>query len=108
MAWLKHLILILIGGYLGLLSWVIWVGAIGATWWYVGEVSAVVTSFVVGKFTTPLWVAGMGYESSQRWPLIGQIAEALKAWWDVHYRTIIGMAVATSGFIGIVWLCWPQ
>ncbi|MBM3995420.1 MAG: hypothetical protein FJ303_14890 [Planctomycetes bacterium] len=108
MGWLKDLMLIFIGGYLGLLSWFIWIGATGASWWYAGEISAAVTMFVVGKFTTPLWVAGMTYESSQRWPFVGDIVNGIKPWWDTHFRTVIGVAVAAAAFTGIIWACWPE
>src|SRR5690348_14293859 len=108
MRWLKNLILILIGGYLGLISWVVWGGATGCVWWYAGEVSAIFTCVVVGKITTPLWVVGMTYESSNRWPLIGRILNGFKPWWHLHYPTVIGAAVVISGFAGILYLCWPQ
>jgi hypothetical protein len=101
----RNVALIMIGGWIGLVSWAVWAGASVAAYWYAGATIAVTTSIVMGKVVTPTWVVGMTREANRRWPAFARFIAHAGKWWRVYYRTVIVVAM-WSVLLGllVLWL----
>lgn len=106
--WMRIVALVLLGGMLGAVSWLIYGSAILCAWWFAGVTVAVGTSVVVGKLTTPLWVVGMTYEAGRHCPPLCRLLHGIKPFWERNYATVVGVTIALTSLLGMIWACWPH
>lgn len=100
-------LLILIGGVLGTISWLVWAGSGVAGYLYGGETVAIATAVVMGKIVTPPWVIGMTREANHRWPAFGRFISGIKPWFKRNLPMIIGVAfwIAVSSLL-LIYVQW--
>jgi hypothetical protein len=70
--------LVIIGGALGLVAWLLWGGAILGGQYYAGGMTAFAAGAIVGKLVTPLWLWGMHRQAARHWPWFRTFHERLK------------------------------